>query len=82
MFVFRPHPYTDSKEEDKKKRNVALMIVQMWNGTLKNLAAVTSPFLYLENDWRAWLLLQDPSSAEGFKVRVWIVEQVGVVVDQ
>lgn len=77
-----PLSYTDSEEEDKKKRRVALMIVQVWNLTLNDIDAVTSPFLYLENDWRAWLLLQNPSGAEGFKVRVWIVEEVGVVVDQ
>lgn len=39
-------------------------------------------FLYLENDGRAWFLLQDTSGAEGLKVRVWVVEEVGVVVDQ
>lgn len=39
-------------------------------------------FLYLENDGWAWLLLQDTSGAEGLKVRVRVVKEVGVVVDQ
>lgn len=38
--------------------------------------------LYLENDGWAWFLLQDTRGAEGLKVRVWVVEEVGVVVDQ
>lgn len=39
-------------------------------------------FPYLENDGRAWFLLQDTSGAEGLEVRVRVVEEVGVVVDQ
>lgn len=39
-------------------------------------------FGYLENDGRAWFLLQDTGAAERLKVRVGVVEQVGVVVDQ
>lgn len=37
---------------------------------------------YLKNDGRAWLLLQDPCGAEGLKVRVGVVQEVSVVVDQ
>lgn len=39
-------------------------------------------FPYLEDDGWSWLLLQDPGGAEGLEVRVWVVEEVGVVVDQ
>lgn len=39
-------------------------------------------FLYLQDDGRAGLLLQDTSGAEGLKIRVGVVEEVGVVVDQ
>lgn len=39
-------------------------------------------FPYLEDDGGSWLLLQDPGGAEGLEVRVWVVEEVGVVVDQ
>lgn len=39
-------------------------------------------FQYLENDGRAWFLLEDTSGAERLKVWVWVVEEVGVVVDQ
>lgn len=39
-------------------------------------------FLYLENDGRAWFLFQDAGAAEGLKVRIGVVEEVGVVVDQ
>lgn len=39
-------------------------------------------FLYLQNDGWAWFLLQDTSAAEGLKVRIGVVEEVGVVVDQ
>lgn len=38
--------------------------------------------LYLENDGRAGFLLQDTGSAEWLEVRVGVVEEVGVVVDQ
>lgn len=37
---------------------------------------------YLENDGRAWFLLQDAAVAEGLEGRVGVVQQVGVVVDQ
>lgn len=37
---------------------------------------------YLENDGRAGFLLQDTGSAEWLEVRVGVVEEVGVVVDQ
>lgn len=39
-------------------------------------------FLYLENDGWAWFLFQDTGAAEGLKVRIGVVEEVGVVVDQ
>lgn len=39
-------------------------------------------FWYLENDGGARFLLQDTVGAERLKVRVWVVEEVGVVVDQ
>lgn len=38
--------------------------------------------LHLENDGGAWFLLQDAAAAEGLKVGVGVVEEVGVVVDQ
>lgn len=37
---------------------------------------------YLEDDGRAWFLLQDAAAAEGLEGRVGVVQQVGVVVDQ
>lgn len=37
---------------------------------------------YLEDDGRAWLLLQDAAGAERLEGRVGVVQQVGVVVDQ
>lgn len=39
-------------------------------------------FLHLENDGRARFLLQDAGGAQGLEVRVGVVEEVGVVVDQ
>lgn len=37
---------------------------------------------YLEDDGRAGFLLQDPGGAERLEVRVGVVQQVGVVVDE
>lgn len=45
-------------------------------------ASLNVSFLYLQNDGWAWFLLQDTGAAEGLKVRIGVVEEVGVVVDQ
>lgn len=37
---------------------------------------------YLQNNRRAWFLLQDSVGIERFKVRVWVVQEVSVVVNQ
>lgn len=37
---------------------------------------------YLEDDGRAWFLLQDAAAAERLEGGVGVVQQVGVVVDQ
>lgn len=41
-----------------------------------------SPLPYLEDDGRAGFLLQDPGGAERLEVRVGVVQEVGVVVDE
>lgn len=79
-YVFYSKGFTNTNYVRKKRKQKVKILLIMW--VLFILIHNKWYGLYLENDGGSWFLLQDTGGAERFKIRVRVVEEVGIIVDQ